>query len=84
MSDSIQKYNNKGLSRFEYIPHFTPSNAESNGLDPKKIIAILLRYKWLVLLFLIAGGVGAWFYADHIEPVYESRGLLMISSNGDL
>jgi capsular exopolysaccharide synthesis family protein len=84
MSDSIQKYNSKGLSRFEYIPHFTPSNAESNSLDPKKIIAILLRYKWLVLLFLIAGGVGAWFYADHIEPVYESRGLLMISSNGDL
>jgi len=84
MSDSIQKYNSKELSRFEYIPHFTPSNAESNGLDPKKIIAILLRYKWLVLLFLIAGGVGAWFYADHIEPVYESRGLLMISSNGDL
>lgn len=87
MSDSLQKFNGetrKELSKFKYIPHYTASHAESNGLDPKKIIAILLRYKWLVLFFLIAGGTGAWFYADTIQPVYESRGLLMISSNGDM
>ncbi|MEL7834397.1 GumC family protein [Fodinibius sp. Rm-B-1B1-1] len=85
MSDSIQKYNNSSnsLSKFEYVPHFTPSGTESNGLDPKQIIALLMRYKWLVIFFLIAGGTGAWFYADTIEPVYESRGLLMISSNGE-
>jgi capsular exopolysaccharide synthesis family protein len=86
MSDSLQKFNGETrneLTRFEYIPQYSTPNAENNSLDPKKIIAILLRYKWLVLLFLIAGGTGAWFYADTIEPVYESRGLLMISSNGE-
>lgn len=86
MSDSLQKFNgdtHNELSRFEYIPHYIPSNEqESNSLDPKKIISLLLRYKWLVFFFLIAGGTGAWFYADTIDPVYESRGLLMISSNG--
>lgn len=87
MSDSLQKYNDSSknkLSKFEYVPHYTPSSTESNSLDPQKIIGLLLRYKWLVLFFLIAGGTGAWFYADTIEPVYESKGLLMISSNGDM
>jgi capsular exopolysaccharide synthesis family protein len=86
MSDSLQKFNEETrneLSKFEYIPHHPHSNKESNSLDPKKIIATLLRYKWLVLFFLIAGGAGAWFYANTIEPVYESRGLLLISSNNE-
>lgn len=83
MSDSLQKFNDETrneLTKFEYVPNFS-SNSGNNSLDPQKIIAVLLRYKWLVLFFLIAGGTGAWFYADMIEPVYESRGLLMISSN---
>ncbi len=86
MSDSLQKHEdqpNKGLAKFEYVPQYSQVSQSNNGLDPKKIIALLLRYKWLVMFFLIAGGTGAWFYADTIEPVYESKGLLLISSNGE-
>lgn len=85
MSNSLQKFNsndNGELSKFEFKSSYTPNQSE-NDLTPRKLIAILMRYKWLVLFFLIAGGVGAWYYADTIEPVYESKGLLLISSDGD-
>ncbi len=85
MSDSLQKHNSqseKGLAKFEYIPKYNPPEA-SDGLNPQKIIAILLRYKWLVMFFLIAGATGAWYYADTLEPVYESKGLLLVSSTGE-
>jgi len=85
MSDSLQKNNGPrdGQSGFNYIPHNAPEaeNIASNGLDPKKLISILLRYKWIVLLFLIAGATGAWVYADYITPVYESEGTLLINPN---
>lgn len=86
MSDSLQKFNGETrneLTKYDYIPHYSQPTVQSSSLDPKRIIAILLRYKWLVLFFLIAGGTGAWFYADTIEPMYESRGLLMIT-NGEM
>lgn len=85
MSDSLQKHDDqsqKGLAKFDYVPHYSQASQSKNGLDPQKIIAILLRYKWLVLFFLIAGGMGAWFYADTIEPKYQSQGLLLISPAG--
>ncbi len=90
MSDSLQNYNNDGVRNgqgtFQVIPNyaFEGHNGESNGLDPKKIISILLRYKWLVLLFLITGVTGAWFYADSITPMYQSKGTLLISSTDAL
>lgn len=85
MSDSLQKndgQSQKGLAKFDYVPHYSQSSQTNNGLDPQKIIALLLRYKWLVMFFLIAGATGAWFYADTIEPVYESKGSLLISPAG--
>jgi capsular exopolysaccharide synthesis family protein len=92
MSNSLQKHNNgkngNGRNDFEHLPTFTVSDRESNdsdALNPKKILGLLLRYKWLVLLFLLAGGTAAWFYADTITPVYESKGTLLIntSATGD-
>jgi capsular exopolysaccharide synthesis family protein len=92
MSDLIRGNNGgqekNGLSKFEYVPTYslTPDEqVSSNGLDPKKILSLLNRYKWLVLLFLILGGTGAWFYADTITPIYESTGTMIISagSSGD-
>jgi len=85
MSDSIQKHNSeqKGVSKFEYVPTYAVNDANGGGnnpLDPKKIVSLILRYKWLVLLFLILGGTGAWFYADTIPPTYESTGTMIISA----
>ena len=79
---------NNGLNKFEYVPTYSLSANEqsgSGGLDPKKILSILGRYKWLVVLFLILGGTGAWYYADTITPIYESTGTMIISagSSGD-
>ncbi|PAU94017.1 hypothetical protein CK503_10155 [Aliifodinibius salipaludis] len=85
MSDSLQKNDDqpqKGLAKFDYVPHYSEPSQTNNGLDPQKIIGLLLRYKWLVMFFLIAGATGAWFYADTIDPVYESKGSLLISPAG--
>ena len=89
MSESIQKGNNDNHSiqnrgnNFQ----FTPNNAyemgnkdNSNGLDPKKIISIIFRYKWLILLFLIVGVTSAWFWADHVPPTYQSMGTILINA----
>lgn len=88
MSDSIQKHGNgqnrDGSEYAEYLPAFSvprPRQEETNGLDPKKLLSLLIRYKWLVLLFLVLGGTGGWFYAETVTPVYESSGTLMINSN---
>ncbi|WP_138429471.1 GumC family protein [Fodinibius saliphilus] len=82
MSESIQKFDdnhhNSERSSFQYAYNVEPDETE---LTPQKVVSILLRYKWLVLLFLIAGAVGSWFYADSITPTYESEGTMMISSN---
>ncbi|SMO41341.1 GumC family protein [Fodinibius sediminis] len=83
MSSSLQKHddnNQEGIERYQYIPHDYASNKESNGLDPHMIIATLLKYKWSIMFFLIAGGVGAWFYASTVTPTYQSTGSLLISS----
>lgn len=88
MSDSLQKNSNNtfsnGRNRFQFVPEpsFMEENTEGNELNPKNIIFLLFRYKWLVIIFLTLGAAGAWFYADDLTPVYESNGTLMISSSG--
>ncbi|MDZ7757197.1 GumC family protein [Rhodohalobacter sp.] len=82
MSQSLQINNNgKNQNRQENLSTFSlPKQDQSGGLDPKTIVFTIFRYKWLILLFLIAGGTAAWFYADTIEPTYESRGTILVSS----
>lgn len=86
LPESTRKNGPNGLQRlqpgFQFIPNssFTEDNNDENGLDPKLIIAMLLRYKWIVLLFLVMGGLGAFLYADFVTPTYQSKGTLLISS----
>jgi capsular exopolysaccharide synthesis family protein len=77
MSNSLQKQNSDGRPNH----HYNFYEKHENGLDPQKIISLLLRYKWVVLLFLLGGAAGAWFYADSVTPVYRSTGSLMITSD---
>ena len=85
MSDSLQKNNNtpNGLSRFQYVPNYgmEEENTGTDSLDPKKIISIILRYKWLILLLMMVGATAAWFYADTLPRIYRSSGTLSISSS---
>lgn len=87
MSNSIQKHpnghhrpGNNGYNQLTTYELPRQENQAEGGLDPRKIITLLLRYKWLVLLFIVMGGTAAWFYADTITPTYESSGTLMISA----
>ncbi len=87
MSNSLQKGNNNsiqnGQNDFQFIPNdypFGEANTDKSKLSPERIISILLRYKWLIMCFLIAGAAGAWFYADSMTPIYESSGTMLISS----
>lgn len=82
MSQSLQTNNTgKNPDGHDRLSTFSlPKQEQSDGLDPKTIVFTIFRYKWLIILFLIAGGTGAWFYADTITPVYESSGTILISS----
>lgn len=82
MSQSLQENNNrKNQNGYDQLSTFSlPKQEQSDGLDPKTIVFTIFRYKWLILLFLIAGGTAAWFYADTLTPIYESRGTILVSS----
>lgn len=83
MSNSLQRndQNQPGeIEKFQYIPNDHVPNDEGNGLDPHRIISLLLKYKWVIILFVIAGAAGAWFYATTVTPTYQSSGTLLISS----
>ncbi|MFH5833121.1 GumC family protein [Halalkalibaculum sp. DA384] len=87
MSDELQKPNNNSITnghgRYQFIPDYTfeTEHQGSDNLDPQKIVTLLLRYKWLILFFMIAGGAGAWFYAGTLTPTYESTGTMLIRSD---
>ncbi len=84
MSDSLQKKDpgsNGSIDKYRHAPNRGNAfNTKRSGLEPRKIIAILLKYKWVVLLFLICGAAAAWFYANSVTPLYRSSGTLMIST----
>lgn len=82
MSNSIQKNNPSlgQLDKFEYVPSSHFYESEGNSLDPRRILSFLLKYKWVVIAFLLAGATAAWFYAESLMPVYESTGTLMVTS----
>lgn len=84
MSNSLQHNNRSSQAlgkRIEYIPYDNFYSNQGGGLDPRKSFSLLLKYKWVLLAFLIAGAVAAWFYADIVTPVYESSGTLLITSD---
>ena len=73
-------------SRFEYVDTYTVNRNMNSStaeiLDPKKIISILFRYKWLILLFLVIGATVGWFYAGTLSPTYQSSGTILINTGG--
>jgi len=86
MSDSIQKHHNgyhqnrDGNNQLQTysLPNSQPK--DNNALDPRYLVKLILRYKWIILLLVILGGMGAWFYSDTITPIYESQGTIMITA----
>jgi capsular exopolysaccharide synthesis family protein len=89
MSNSLQKNDNgrhrNGHNHYDHLTtsSITNQNQGGAGLDPKVIVYTMLRYKWLILLFLISGGVGGWYYAESITPIYQSHGTMLINAGGN-
>ncbi len=78
-------YSNNANSRFSY-DSATPvvgSEQDTDNYNQQKIIAGLLRYKWLIIFALLAGGVAAWYYTDNITPEYQASGTIMIHRDTD-
>ena len=86
MSDSIQKYHNghhrksDELGQLQTYPVPNSSQSGGNSLDPKYIINLVLRYKWVILVLMILCGTGGWFYSETLPPIYESSGTLLITA----
>jgi len=72
--NNIQKF------RFDSENNFGNTTSNSNGMDPQRIISIIFRYKWIIILLLIAGAGGAWYYAESATPVYEANGTILIET----
>ncbi|MDZ7659245.1 GumC family protein [Fodinibius sp.] len=66
--------------RFDSDYNFGKSTSSSNALDPQRLLSIALRYKWIIILLLIAGAGGAWYYAENATPVYEANGTILIET----
>ncbi len=68
----------KGYDREEIMSVPMETEDHKTSLTYQKAIAGLLRFKWLILLFTIAGGAGAWYYADNETELFRSTGSLSI------
>ncbi len=51
---------------------------EGISIDFGRILATLRKYFWVVLLFLIAGGIAAVTYLNVATPIYQSYALLKV------
>ncbi len=68
----------KNYDREEIMSMPMEAEEQKASLTYQKAIAGLLRFKWLILLFAIAGSAGAWYYADQETELFRSSGSLII------
>jgi capsular exopolysaccharide synthesis family protein len=52
---------------------FAPPEQEAAGVNPKRLLAAVMRYKWLLLVLTIAGGAGGVLATKIQGPVYEAQ-----------
>ena len=50
----------------------------SEGLELIKVFKILRRYKWLILLFLILGGIGGYLNSKTKVPLYRASNSIVV------
>jgi capsular exopolysaccharide synthesis family protein len=68
---------------------YYPALEEESGIDPKRYLYALVRYKWLLLLAVVLGAAGAAVGWSYGEVRYLARGTLWIEverrlSTGDV
>jgi len=64
--------------REELLSTPVDTDEQKASLVFQKVVAGLMRFKWLILLFAIAGAVGAWYYGQEQTELFRSSGSLII------
>jgi polysaccharide biosynthesis transport protein len=62
-------------------PGFEPMEEEA-GLDPRRILAAVFRYKWLILLVMILGTGAGVFLARQVQLQYVAQATIWIEAEG--
>ena len=60
-------------------PGFFDEEDEGGGFDPRRILAALGRYKWLVVVTTLLGAAGAAFAWTHASLQYTAAGSLWVA-----
>lgn len=60
------------------LPAFTPIQAEPTPPDLVRYLRTLNRYKWGILMVVIAVGMLASMYASSLRPIYRSTATVMV------
>lgn len=58
--------------------YYPSMDREEGGLDMRRYVFAILRYKWLLLLAIIVGSMGAYFAWTSTEVTYTANGNLWI------
>jgi polysaccharide biosynthesis transport protein len=62
-------------------PGFEPME-EEGGLDPRRILAAVFRYKWLILLVVILGTGAGVFLARQVQLQYVAQATIWVEGEG--
>jgi len=69
---------NRASGRELQLPAFTPIAGEPTPPDVVRYLRTLNRYKWGILLVVIAVGMLAAMYASTLRPIYRATATLML------
>jgi len=69
---------NRVSNRELQLPAFTPTQGEPTPPDVVRYLRTLNRYKWGILLVVIAVGMLAAMYASSLRPIYRATATVMV------
>jgi len=63
-----------------YAPPVPPAPPEEQGVPWGRLVAALLRYKWLIVGIVALGGAAGLFISRRVRPEYEVRGTIWVTA----
>ncbi len=65
-------------ARDNALPPSFPKDEEEGGANPKRMLAAVLRYKWVILALTVLGTGGGAFATRYVEPEYVAQATVWI------
>lgn len=56
-------------------------SSDSDEIDLKQLLSVLLRHKWSIMAITLVAGLFATYYAYSLLPIYQSDGTLIIAES---